>query len=222
MKGISWEKWLRMEGYDAIVSEQTETINATEKEMSDAQACIERLQAERDDLRARLEQMKAEHEQALRPYKKLSESAKGRSDDAALMAHVHGQNAEHSLRHFLGELDDTEVARLEEEKEVIARQMYLDDPASFHLVAGLPELLDALETRGVALNIGTAAAMAHDALLVLDALEVDRAHVLGFSDGAIEGLLLARDHPDRIASLTAMSRTSGFTARARAMQRRCC
>lgn len=46
--------------------------------------------------------------------------------------------------------------------------------------------------------------MAHDALLVLDALEVDRAHVLGFSDGAIEGLLLARDHPDRIASLTAM------------------
>lgn len=46
--------------------------------------------------------------------------------------------------------------------------------------------------------------MAHDALFVLDALEVSRTHVLGFSDGAIEGLLLARDHPDRVASLTAM------------------
>lgn len=46
--------------------------------------------------------------------------------------------------------------------------------------------------------------MAQDALFVLDALEVGRAHVLGFSDGAIEGLLLARDHPDRVASLTAM------------------
>lgn len=79
--------------------------------------------------------------------------------DDEFMAHVHGQNAEHSLRHFLGELDDAEVTRLEEEKEVIARQMYLDDPAGFHLVAGLPELLDALEARGVALNIGTAAAM---------------------------------------------------------------
>lgn len=74
------------------------------------------------------------------------------------MAHVHGQNSEHSMRHFLGRLDDAEVARLEEEKEVIARQMYLDDPTGFHLAAGLPELLDALATRGVALNIGTAAA----------------------------------------------------------------
>lgn len=46
--------------------------------------------------------------------------------------------------------------------------------------------------------------MAEDALGVLDALGVDRAHVVGFSDGAIEGLLLARDHPERVASLLSM------------------
>lgn len=45
--------------------------------------------------------------------------------------------------------------------------------------------------------------MAADAIAVLDALDVPRAHVLGFSDGAIEGLLLARDHGVRVASLVA-------------------
>ena len=43
--------------------------------------------------------------------------------------------------------------------------------------------------------------LADDALRVLDALGVGRVHVVGFSDGAIEGLLLARDHADRVASL---------------------
>ena len=42
---------------------------------------------------------------------------------------------------------------------------------------------------------------ASDALRVLDKLGVSRAHVVGFSDGAIEGLLLARDHADRVTSL---------------------
>ena len=74
-----------MGDYDAIISEQTGTIDAAQKEMGDAQTRIEQLQAERDGLRAQLEQMKSEHEQSLRPYKKLSESTKGRSDDAALM-----------------------------------------------------------------------------------------------------------------------------------------
>lgn len=46
--------------------------------------------------------------------------------------------------------------------------------------------------------------MADDALAVLDALEVPAAHVLGFSDGAIEGLLLARDHASRVLSLCAL------------------
>lgn len=43
--------------------------------------------------------------------------------------------------------------------------------------------------------------LAEDALCVLDQLGIVRAHVVGFSDGAIEGLLLARDHGDRVASL---------------------
>ena len=43
--------------------------------------------------------------------------------------------------------------------------------------------------------------MADDAVAVLDALGVGRTHVAGFSDGAIEALLIARDHPERVASL---------------------
>jgi len=41
-----------------------------------------------------------------------------------------------------------------------------------------------------------------DVLAVLDKLGVARTHVAGFSDGGIEGLLLARDHAERVASLT--------------------
>lgn len=46
--------------------------------------------------------------------------------------------------------------------------------------------------------------MTADAAAVLDDLGVTRAHVLGFSDGGIEGLLLARDYADKVASLTAI------------------
>ncbi len=46
--------------------------------------------------------------------------------------------------------------------------------------------------------------MTEDAVRALDAAGVARAHVLGFSDGAIEGLLMARDYPERVASLTAV------------------
>ena len=44
---------------------------------------------------------------------------------------------------------------------------------------------------------------ADDAICVLDTLGVERAHVLGHSDGGIEALLLARDHADRVASIVA-------------------
>ena len=46
--------------------------------------------------------------------------------------------------------------------------------------------------------------MTQDAVCALDALEVDCAHVLGFSDGGIEALLLGRDYPERVASITAL------------------
>lgn len=47
--------------------------------------------------------------------------------------------------------------------------------------------------------------MAADTLAYLDATGIDAAHVVGFSDGAIVGLLLARDHPARVRSLVAIS-----------------
>lgn len=46
--------------------------------------------------------------------------------------------------------------------------------------------------------------MAEDALTVLDHLGVGLVHVMGFSDGGIEALLLARDHGQRVASLLAI------------------
>ena len=49
------------------------------------------------------------------------------------------------------------------------------------------------------------ATMVADTLAYLDAVGVDRAHVVGHSDGAIVGLLLARDHPQRVRSLVAIS-----------------
>lgn len=48
-----------------------------------------------------------------------------------------------------------------------------------------------------------------DTLGVLDALSVDRAHVVGFSAGGILGLELAVNAPDRVASLTAISASAG-------------
>ena len=44
--------------------------------------------------------------------------------------------------------------------------------------------------------------MANDAVCVLDALGIDAVHILGFSDGGIEGLILARDYPERVLSAT--------------------
>lgn len=57
--------------------------------------------------------------------------------------------------------------------------------------------------------------MVRDTLAYLDALDVAAAHVIGFSDGAITGLLLARDHPDRVLSLVSISANldpEGFVA----------
>lgn len=57
----------------------------------------------------------------------------------------------------------------------------------------------------------TLASMRADTLAVLDALEVGKAHVIGFSLGGMLGLDLAVNAPDRVASLTAIS-ASGNSA----------
>ncbi len=57
--------------------------------------------------------------------------------------------------------------------------------------------------------------MVRDTLAYLDEVDVRAAHVIGFSDGAITGLLLARDHPDRVLSLVSISANldpEGFVA----------
>lgn len=46
--------------------------------------------------------------------------------------------------------------------------------------------------------------LAADALACMDALGYGRFHVIGFSDGAIEALLLARDHADRVCSVVSL------------------
>ena len=71
-----------------------------------------------------------------------------------------------------------------------------------HAAVALDSRAQGKSTRGTARL--TYELMAEDALCVMDALGVPRAHVLGFSDGGIEGLLLARDHKDRVASLTCL------------------
>ena len=55
--------------------------------------------------------------------------------------------------------------------------------------------------------------MAGQTIAYMDAVGLAAADVIGFSDGAIIGLLLARDQPSRVRSLTAISgnlNTSGF------------
>jgi pimeloyl-ACP methyl ester carboxylesterase len=51
----------------------------------------------------------------------------------------------------------------------------------------------------------TFAGMVDDTLAYLDARGIESAHVIGFSDGAITGVLLAMDHPRRVRSLVAIS-----------------
>ncbi|SDB89932.1 Pimeloyl-ACP methyl ester carboxylesterase [Sanguibacter gelidistatuariae] len=53
-----------------------------------------------------------------------------------------------------------------------------------------------------------------DTIAYLDAQGLDSVHVIGYSDGAIIGLLLALQHPERVRSLVAISANldpSGFT-----------
>lgn len=70
--------------YDQIVAEQTALINEAQAEADQAKERAAQLAHERDQLSARLTALKVENDEALRPYKNLMDTAKGRSDDAAL------------------------------------------------------------------------------------------------------------------------------------------
>jgi pimeloyl-ACP methyl ester carboxylesterase len=51
--------------------------------------------------------------------------------------------------------------------------------------------------------------MASDAVAVLDAAEIERAHIVGASMGGMIAQLVAADYPDRILSLTSIMSTTG-------------
>jgi pimeloyl-ACP methyl ester carboxylesterase len=52
-----------------------------------------------------------------------------------------------------------------------------------------------------------------DIIALLDALQIERVLVLGFSDGAIAGLLLAALHPDRVIAMALHGAQPSITAR---------
>lgn len=75
------------------------------------------------------------------------------------------------------------------------------------VAAGYPAV--ALDARGQGKSTRGSAHLSYelltrDAVAVLDALGIRRVHAVGFSDGGIEALLLARDHPERVASVLAL------------------
>ena len=51
--------------------------------------------------------------------------------------------------------------------------------------------------------------MAQDTLAVMDALQIERAHIVGISMGGMIGQVLAAVHPQRVLSLTSIMSTSG-------------
>ena len=71
-----------------------------------------------------------------------------------------------------------------------------------YIAIGIDSRDQGLSTRGTASF--TYEQMAEDAYVVLRQLGVSSAHIVGFSDGAILGLLLARDYPDAVASLVSI------------------
>lgn len=70
--------------YEQIVSEATLELSEAQAAVDDAIARIQALDAERASLAQQLESLHAANEEELRPYKNLMDSAKGRSDDAAV------------------------------------------------------------------------------------------------------------------------------------------
>lgn len=56
------------------------------------------------------------------------------------------------------------------------------------------------------------AVIAAETIAYLDAQGVESAHVVGYSDGGNAGLLMARDHPERVRSLVAISANLDQTA----------
>ncbi|MEM9033273.1 MAG: alpha/beta fold hydrolase [Actinomycetota bacterium] len=73
----------------------------------------------------------------------------------------------------------------------------------------LPLVMAALGGQEPKVDHYTLSDMADDAIAVLDALGIDRAHVVGASMGGMISQTIAIDHPERVASLTSIMSTTG-------------
>ena len=102
------------------------------------------------------------------------------STNAAPIVFLHGNGEEHGI---FGTIID----------EVCSRG---------YIAIGIDSRDQGLSTRGTAAF--TYEQMAEDTYVVLKQLGVTSAHIVGFSDGAILGLLLARDYSDIVASLVSI------------------
>lgn len=76
-------------------------------------------------------------------------------------------------------------------------------------VPDFPAVLEAVRAGGPAPVAYTLKEMADDAVGLLDALDVPRAHIVGASMGGMIAQLIAADHPERTLSLTSIMSTSG-------------
>lgn len=87
------------------------------------------------------------------------------------------------------------------------------DPGFIEALAAGHDLI-LIDNRGVGESAGgsrdfTVEAMAGDVIRLLDALEVGRANVLGWSMGGFVALELARSQPERVGALTLLATTAG-------------
>ncbi|WP_234370941.1 alpha/beta hydrolase [Streptomyces sp. XY431] len=123
-------------------------------------------------------------------------------EGAELAAELHGDPADpaillvHGAGHCRLNWPDGFVRRLVEGGRCVVRYDARDAGASTTFPVGAPPY--ALPD------------LAEDAAAVIDALGLGRAHVLGMSQGAAVGQLLALGHPDRVATLTLASATPGI------------
>lgn len=96
-----------MANYDRIVSEETREQADAQAAGTDAAGRSERLAADLQDLKASLAREKAANEEALRPYRQLADTARGRSEDATRAL----GEAKRAVKAAEGQLDDAKSAR---------------------------------------------------------------------------------------------------------------
>jgi pimeloyl-ACP methyl ester carboxylesterase len=130
----------------------------------------------------------------------------GRREDPALLL-VMGLGAQMLLWHeeLCGALADRGFHVIRYDNRDVGRSTWLDD-------AGMPDVMAALLAAGSGGAIDAPyrlSDMAADAAGLLDALEVERAHVVGASMGGMIAQTLAIEHPARVRTLTSIMSTTG-------------